>query len=55
VGHWHGRHTDRDRESEFYLTTLSIARIMSVEHWWNDRDGKTEVLREPVLIPLCPP
>jgi hypothetical protein len=55
VGHWHGRHTDRDRESEFYLTMLSIARIMSVERWWNDSDGKTEVLREPVLVQLCPP
>jgi len=55
VGHWHGRHTGRDREPDFYLTMLSIARIMSVEHWWNDSDRKTEVLREPIPVPLCPP
>jgi len=55
VGHWHSRYTDRDREPDLYLTKLSIARIMSVGHWWNDSDGKAEVLREPVPVPLCPP
>jgi len=55
VGHWHGRHTDRDRVPHFYLIMLSIARIRSVEQWWNDSDGKTEVLRESVPVPLCPP
>jgi len=55
VGHWHSRHTDRHTQPGFYLTMLSIARIMSVGQWWNDSDGKTEVLREPVPVPLCPP
>jgi hypothetical protein len=28
---------------------------MSMEHLWNDTDGKTEVLREkPVPVTLCP-
>jgi hypothetical protein len=29
---------------------------MGAEHWWNDTDGKTEVLGEkPGVVPLCQP
>jgi hypothetical protein len=29
---------------------------MSVEHWWNDADGKTEVLGEKCFpVPICVP
>jgi hypothetical protein len=50
----------------FYLATMSVAKIvrtvsnviwnMVMEHWWNDTERKTEVLREePVPVLLCPP
>jgi len=38
-----------------YVTSV-IDEWFNMEHWWNDIDGKTEVLGEkPVPFPLCPP
>jgi len=57
------REREREREEHVsrrfccqnYVTSVINERF-NMEHWWNDTDGKTEVLVEkPVSVPLCPP
>jgi hypothetical protein len=39
-----------------YKIMYSEQKCTTMEHWWNSRDGKTELLGEkPVLVPLHPP
>jgi len=38
------------------MVALKIMKMMSMEHWWKDTDGRPEILGDKhAPVPFCPP